>query len=440
MTNERVIESAQVVLPCAEPISTTINFFTGIGFRVRTIMPADRPRLAVLAGHGLTIRLEVGGLAAPGRLRLLCTDGDEREVVAPNGTVVEFVPAHPPMDLPPLKERFVVTHMAHVDADSSFGEGRSGMLYRDLIPDRLGGRFIASHILIPEGGPVGDYVHFHNIRFQMIYCYRGWVKVAYEDQGEPMLLTEGDCFLQPSTIRHRVLEASDRMQVIEIGCPAEHETWGDPEMALPTGEFLLERGYGPDGHRFVFHQAAVATWRPWRLAGYEHRDTGIGAAMDGLAGAHFPHTVTIDIRERKPVAAFQGGDDQFRVIDVQGRVLDVIPGQPIAYPLITGDNPDTARGQFAGAPYASAGQLVIALPPEVRSVLVSIGVDSGTGSLSLVLRSPDDDDPTDIDVRLGDDAGLDDKLARLLYQVRSGLDGVCSIDVSTAEVGVVPGC
>jgi cell division protein FtsQ len=154
----------------------------------------------------------------------------------------------------------------------------------------------------------------------------------------------------------------------------------------------------------------------------------------------FPHTVVIDIRERKPVATFQGGDEKFRVIDVQGRVLDVIVGQPIAYPLITGTHPDTARGQFAGSPYASAGQLVVALPPEVRSNLVSVGVDSGTGSLSLVLRSPDDTDPTDIEVRLGDDTGLDDKLARLLYQVRTGLEGVCSIDVSTAEVGVVPGC
>ena len=74
------------------------------------------------------------------------------------------------------------------------------MRYRDLIPDRLGGRFIASHILIPEGGPVADYVHFHHIRFQMIYCYRGWVKVAYEDQGEPMLMPRAtaSCSRPPS--------------------------------------------------------------------------------------------------------------------------------------------------------------------------------------------------------------------------------------------------
>jgi len=213
------VESAQVVLPCGEPISATIEFFTGIGFKVRTIVPADHPRMAVLEGHGLTVRLEVGTEAPPAHLRLLVSAGEPGTVTAPNGTIIEFATANPPLQVPPLVEEFVVTRMPTGDgADDSFGEGRAGMRYRDLIPSRLGGRFIASHILIPQGGPVGDYVHFHNIRFQMIYCYRGWVKVAYEDQGEPMLLQEGDCFLQPSTIRHRVLEASDRMQVIEIGC------------------------------------------------------------------------------------------------------------------------------------------------------------------------------------------------------------------------------
>ena len=279
------IESAQVVLPCSEPISATINFLTGVGFKVRTIVPADQPRIAVLQGFGLTVRLEVGTAAPPARLRLLTTAGAPGEATAPNGTVIEFVPANPPLDVPALQEAFVVTRMPRGDtADDAFSEGRAGMRYRDLIPSRLGGRFIASHILIPHGGPVADYVHFHNIRFQMIYCYRGWVRVAYEDQGEPMLMREGDCFLQPSTIRHRVLDASDRMQVIEIGCPAEHETWGDPESTLPTGLHLPDRGFGVDGHRFLFHEVATAAWAPWRLSGYECRDTGIGAATDGLAG------------------------------------------------------------------------------------------------------------------------------------------------------------
>lgn len=278
------IDGAQVVLPATEPLSACIDFFTTLGFRVRMIMPADHPRLAVMDGHGTTIRLDADADVPPGRLRLL-TDGEPPEpTTAPNGTVVEFAPAITPVVVPDLVPEFVVTR-APADSDDEFGEGRAGMRYRDLVPSRLGGRFIASHILIPRGGPVADYVHFHRIRFQMIFCHRGWVKVVYEDQGEPMVMHEGDCLLQPSTIRHRVLEASDRMQVVEIGCPAEHETWGDPATELPSMRTLPDRGYGPDGHRFVFHRAQGASWTPWRLPGYECRDTGIEAATDGLAGA-----------------------------------------------------------------------------------------------------------------------------------------------------------
>ncbi|MCE9623439.1 MAG: cupin domain-containing protein [Actinomycetia bacterium] len=304
------VESAQVVLPCNEPISATIDFFTSHGFAVRTIMPADHPRMVVLNGHGLTVRLEVGANGTPGRLRLLSNDvTTPYETTAPNGTVFQFVPAQEPLVVPKLVEEFVVTR-APVDSDDDFGEGRAGLRYRDLIPSRLGGRFIASHILIAQGGPVNDYVHFHNVRFQMIYCHRGWVRVAYEDQGEPMLMHEGDCFLQPSTIRHRVLEASDRMQVIEIGCPAEHETWADPDTTLPTGSLEPDRGFGADGHRFVFHQAASATWVPSRFAGYETRDTGIGAATDGVAGVR----VLRPIGNPGPVTTSHQSEFQFHFV------------------------------------------------------------------------------------------------------------------------------
>jgi hypothetical protein len=148
----------------------------------------------------------------------------------------------------------------------------------------------------------------------------------------------------------------------------------------------------------------------------------------------FPHTVVVDIRERRPVATFQGADQLYRVIDVQGRVLDVLDGRPVAYPLLTGRHPDTPRGQYVGAPYAAAGRVVLALPPEIRSLLVDMGLDSGTGLLSLRLRATAD---RVVEARLGDETALDDKLARLLQQVRRGLDDICGLDVSTAEVGVV---
>ena len=145
----------------------------------------------------------------------------------------------------------------------------------------------------------------------------------------------------------------------------------------------------------------------------------------------FPHGVHIDIRERKPVAAFQGGDGRFRIIDYEGRVLDVIDGIPVDYMMITGDNPDTARGQFAGAPYSAAAELVLGLPAEISAVTQSVGLNAATGALTLQL----DGGTT---VQLGDASNMDKKLARLLTHVRAGTVGICEVDVSTSEVGIVP--
>jgi quercetin dioxygenase-like cupin family protein len=173
------------------------------------------------------------------------------------------------------------------------------MQYRDLIPGRLGGRVIASHIRIPNGGETPDYVHYHKIRFQMIYCKAGWVRVVYEDQGPPFVLETGDCVLQPPEIRHRVLESSPGLEVVEIGCPAIHETWTDHEMQLPTLHFLPHRLFG--GQRFVRHRAREVRWEPWRHAGFEACDTGIAAATTGLAEVHIVKAdaaVTVSVNGR----------------------------------------------------------------------------------------------------------------------------------------------
>jgi len=141
----------------------------------------------------------------------------------------------------------------------------------------------------------------------------------------------------------------------------------------------------------------------------------------------FPHRVFIDIRERKPVATFAGSDRKYRVIDRDGRGLDVVDGIPIDYMLVTGADPDVERGNFAGRPLASAAQLAIALPPEIRALTKSVGVDATTGDLTLQLGD-------DLPVRLGPPSDLSSKLVRLLSEVRGGLDGVCALDVSTTEI------
>ena len=278
------VRAAEVVLAC-DDLDPTLQFFIRLGFRVDAIFPADGPAVAVLSGHGMALRLQPLAGASPGALRLLSDDpalraGATTELVAPNGTVVHIVPADPELVIPELESTFVIDRLA---ADATFGAGRAGMQYRELIPGRQGGRFIGSHIRIPEAGPVPDYVHYHKVRFQMIYCVRGWVRLVYEDQGDPFVLRAGDCVLQPPQIRHRVLEASEGLEVVELGCPAEHETLADHGTALPTGRVDPDRDFG--GQRFVRHIAADATWGPWRHEGFECRDIGFGAATDGLAGA-----------------------------------------------------------------------------------------------------------------------------------------------------------
>lgn len=280
---ERVL-AAQVVLPCSN-LDDTLAFFTEtLGFRVDSVAPAESPTTAVISGHGVRIRLQPMPQSAPGVIQLLCHDpstvaGGRLEWIAPNGTRVELIAADPPATLPALRPSLVVS----LRSEARWNVGRVGMRYRDLVPDRQGGRFVASHIHIPDGGPVPDYVHFHKVRFQLIYCYRGWVRVVYEDQGPPFVMEAGDCVLQPPRIRHRVLESSAGLEVIEITCPAEHETVADHALALPTSALRPEREF--EGQRFVHHRASAAVWQPWRLPGFECRDLGIAAATGNLAGA-----------------------------------------------------------------------------------------------------------------------------------------------------------
>lgn len=159
--------------------------------------------------------------------------------------------------------------------DGDWHMGRAGMEYRDLLPDRLGGRLIASHIRICDGGPVADYVHYHAIELQLIYVRAGWVRVVYEDQGAPIVMRAGDCVVQPPLIRHRVLEASAGLEVIELASPARHATYVDHELQLPTQQIRADRDFS--GQRFSWHRAA-ATRVP-------AEDLGVAAATHGAVGA-----------------------------------------------------------------------------------------------------------------------------------------------------------
>ncbi len=207
------------------------RYTSEFGYRLDMIVPADSPTAALLSRDGERLRLEMSARPA--------------------------------------------------ESSETWIAGRAGMMYRNLIPNRLGGKLIASHIRLTAGGEVPDYVHYHKVQFQMIYCVRGAIRVVYEDQGEPFWLHPGDCVLQPPEIRHRVLWAEAGSEVVELGMPAIHETWVEHDIVLPTPEIKPDRVF--HGQRFVRHIADRDADVLVHPNNCEIRDTGISAATGGFA-------------------------------------------------------------------------------------------------------------------------------------------------------------
>jgi quercetin dioxygenase-like cupin family protein len=301
---------AQVVLHCLN-LEDTIAFYTEqLDFRLDMIMPADAPRIAVISGHGIQLRLQTitGDREEHASLQLrLTADADllrrhlTRTLIGPNAERIELVdPADNSIILTSTQE----FHISRAGAADAWVVGRAGMHYRDLLPSRFGGAYIASHIRIPLGGPVPDYVHYHRVGFQMIFCARGWVKVVYEDQGPPFFMQAGDLVLQPPTIRHRVLEASDGLEVIEIGCPAEHETFREYLLQLPTAVHRPQRLFG--GQRFCLLTGAIAPWKALPDSPLEAQTSEIEAATNGLANVRILRSRAAELSASNHVEKHRG--------------------------------------------------------------------------------------------------------------------------------------
>jgi len=211
-----------------------------------------------------------------------------------------------------IKLVLAVSEAPGAETHDGWIRGRAGMEYRDLLPGRLGGKVIASQIRLTQGGEVPDYVHYHKIDVQLIYCTRGRIRVVYEDQGPPFWLETGNCVLQPPEIRHRVLECTAGAEVIEISAPAEHETWVDHDIDLPTSRLDPDRDF--NGQRFVRHIAAEGTWVPSADDGIEERDTGIQEATRGIADVRVlrringPFALRSDIRNGQLIFPLRDGD------------------------------------------------------------------------------------------------------------------------------------
>lgn len=278
-------ENARVVVDVLD-LEAAADWLRGWGFVLEAVFPADDPRAMQLRGWGMALELRRATTASALRLRIPSDAAVDAEPPTHFGRL-EIQPERPapqPEAAIPAGEPALVVSRQHADAPG--GVGRAGMHYRDLLPGRQGGRFIASLIEVPAGGPVPDYVHFHEVRFQSIYCARGWVRVIYEGQGESFVLEAGDAVIQPPTIRHRVLECSPGLQVLEIGCPAEHITRVEHELSLPSAPLPPDHrfSWGPWSQTFVRHRAQQAAWTPAAsLPGFVEQDWGFASATGGLA-------------------------------------------------------------------------------------------------------------------------------------------------------------
>jgi quercetin dioxygenase-like cupin family protein len=278
---EKVMDAACCVLPTRDLQADVLFFTRDVGFQLLTLNPAGNPVQAELGGFGLTIRLDKRHRAPDAGCIVIKTHQHtvSDDMRSPSGTLVIRESLHEPA------QQTIKKHAAEICTlrSSPWTAGKAGTQTRELIPSRLGGGIVATHIRIPNGGPVADRVHYHTANFQLVFCVQGWITLVYEDQGEPITLSAGDCVTQPPHVRHRVLETSNGLEVLEIGLPAEHVTAIDNDMELPTSRVDSHRLF--DGQRLCHFRHENAKWQRHRLPGFVSCDTGVASASANLAGA-----------------------------------------------------------------------------------------------------------------------------------------------------------
>ena len=144
---------------------------------------------------------------------------------------------------------------------------------------------------------------------------------------------------------------------------------------------------------------------------------------------HLPARVTIEIVERSPIAFFRSVDGFNRVIDRDGRVLDVIEGDPTDYTPMIGTGPNISAGQTVEQPFLGAAELINALPADLQARLLTVTV-SPEGEVSLALTN-------DVEVLFGRPDDFQVKLVGVVNEIkRQGSNRYAVIDVSSGQPSV----
>jgi mannose-6-phosphate isomerase-like protein (cupin superfamily) len=120
------------------------------------------------------------------------------------------------------------TFMVHRASPQGFKTDglRTYASYRDLgVKDATHGMAVA-HVVRFIGPCDPDVVskeHLHEAEFQMIYVLRGSITASFEGQGTHTMRA-GDAWLQPHSIKHKVLDYSEDCELLEIVMPANFRT------------------------------------------------------------------------------------------------------------------------------------------------------------------------------------------------------------------------
>jgi uncharacterized RmlC-like cupin family protein len=116
--------------------------------------------------------------------------------------------------------------VSHLDQTDFKVDGlRTYARYRDLGIAAATGGLCQAHV-IRFTPPCTDEVrkrHMHEAELQLVYVLQGWMKNEFEGHGEQMM-SAGSCWLQPSGIKHTVLDYSADCEVLEIIVPADFKT------------------------------------------------------------------------------------------------------------------------------------------------------------------------------------------------------------------------
>lgn len=96
--------------------------------------------------------------------------------------------------------------------------------YRELGVAAATDRLAQAHVVkaVP-GNKAKPEMHTHEVELQFVYMLKGWATYDFEGQ-ERVRVQEGSSWIQPSGIKHTIVDYSDDFEALEIVLPADFKT------------------------------------------------------------------------------------------------------------------------------------------------------------------------------------------------------------------------